>query len=242
MKKIFYICVFLGLVTQISACGGISQQAKDAVLSLKKLEAKTQVGVSFDDYYKTLSESKLMVNIYLEGGDAKGEKELADLIKGVMGEYEFAGAIWRVENQTNDEFPAHAIALEDNRAAVIVEKFPGLGREMNPELMRKKNQQLLAEANPENNMQNDRNELAVGKNDGAVFKMHYTPSEPGVSHDFAKKMSKIQIMIDNLGSQGASDSSDLHKFLDLDVAKKVVWIRAEEDLDKVSKIALKESK
>jgi len=71
-----------------------AQSEKDAVLALKKLQAKIQEGISYMDYRNALGEAKFPLNIFLESKDAQKYPELSISLKKVMGHYEYAGFIW----------------------------------------------------------------------------------------------------------------------------------------------------
>lgn len=71
-----------------------SQSAKDALKALKKLEAKTQVGISYRDYSPALGDAKYEVNLYIEGDEKYKNKEFKSAIIEAMNLYEYANTIW----------------------------------------------------------------------------------------------------------------------------------------------------
>ena len=71
-----------------------AQSAKEAVMALKKMEARVQSGISYRDYSSALGEAKFPVNMFIESADAKKYPELAGSIQTVMKHYEYTGDIW----------------------------------------------------------------------------------------------------------------------------------------------------
>jgi hypothetical protein len=67
------LIVFFGAVELASG-----QTANDAYLALKKMEAKTQVGISHRDYAPALAETKFEVDRFLESKSAKKNPELSE--------------------------------------------------------------------------------------------------------------------------------------------------------------------
>lgn len=57
-----------------------AQLAEDAVMALKKLDARTDVGISYKQYSPALGEAKFSVNVYLESKEAMSNQELKDAI------------------------------------------------------------------------------------------------------------------------------------------------------------------
>lgn len=72
-----------------------AQSAKEAVMALKKMEARVQSGIAYRDYSPALGETKFSVNVYLEGPEAKKNPELTSLIERVMAHYEKAGFVFK---------------------------------------------------------------------------------------------------------------------------------------------------
>jgi hypothetical protein len=62
----------------ISSQHGYCQTANDAYLALKKMEAKTQVGITYRDYAPALAETKFEVERFLESKSAKKNPELSE--------------------------------------------------------------------------------------------------------------------------------------------------------------------
>src|SRR6266481_1879701 len=68
----------------------LPQQAKDAVLALKKLEARIQSGVNYDDYIRALGDARFSVNLFTDSQEAKKYLELVKTVKDAMSDYQFA--------------------------------------------------------------------------------------------------------------------------------------------------------
>ena len=76
-KSVTFVLIGL-LMLLISPQQGYPQTANDAYLALKKMEAKTQVGISHRDYYPALAETKFEVEKFLESKSAKKNSELSE--------------------------------------------------------------------------------------------------------------------------------------------------------------------
>jgi hypothetical protein len=71
-----------------------SEVSSQAVYALKKLEARTQSGISYRDYGPALGETKFAVNMYLESPDRDKNPQLAAYVDQTMTTYTAAGMIW----------------------------------------------------------------------------------------------------------------------------------------------------
>jgi len=93
MKK-FTTILFIFFISIMLSVSAYAETAKDAIMGLKKLQARCQSGISYRDYSNALGEAKFPVNLFMESAEAKKIPELTDSIKIVMGHYEYAGYIW----------------------------------------------------------------------------------------------------------------------------------------------------
>jgi len=76
-NKFTFVLIGL-LILLISTQQGYCQTANNAYLALKKMEAKTQVGISHRDYYPALAETKFEVEKFLESKSATKNPELTE--------------------------------------------------------------------------------------------------------------------------------------------------------------------
>ena len=74
-----------------------AQLAKDAIMALKKLDARTDVGISYEQYSPALGEAKFTVNVYLESKEARNNQELKDAIVTAMRCFDDAKDYWEFE-------------------------------------------------------------------------------------------------------------------------------------------------
>jgi hypothetical protein len=117
-KNTFFISMILSLI--ITSNLGISQSAKEALLALKKLEARCQSGISYQDYSPALGEAKFPVNLFLESKGASVNYQLAVSIKTIMEHYEMVQPVWEVKF-TNIY---HRIYSNDKLGELLVDKYP----------------------------------------------------------------------------------------------------------------------
>lgn len=71
-----------------------AQSSKDAYKALKKLEARTQTGISYRDYGPALGDAKVEVNMFSESQEAKEKPRLKEIFNRTMRHYEEAGNVW----------------------------------------------------------------------------------------------------------------------------------------------------
>jgi hypothetical protein len=87
------LAMVLGLLVMFTS-SVFCQSSKDAIRSLKKLQAKVEVGTSYKDYWAALGDTKFDVEEFLASPEAKDKPELANSIRKTLGHYVYAKAIW----------------------------------------------------------------------------------------------------------------------------------------------------
>jgi len=117
MKKVLLIICFLFLITLPGFVFG--QSAKEAVRTLKKLEARVQVGISYRDYMPALGDAQFEVNQFLESSEARKKPHLAESINKVMDHYIIAGNLFERNERC---LPANIQWIEDHDKFVISEE------------------------------------------------------------------------------------------------------------------------
>ncbi|MFH1035614.1 MAG: hypothetical protein V1806_13985 [Pseudomonadota bacterium] len=120
-----FLLVFLFLAPSAQA-----ETAKDAIRALKKLEARTEAGISPRDYAPALGEAKFEVNLFLESQEAKQQPELAAVVIRVMEYYGDVGIVVGHNSRTSGKM----IFLDDpSNASVlkVIQKYPMVLRDEN---------------------------------------------------------------------------------------------------------------
>jgi hypothetical protein len=93
MKKLAFLLI---AILFLPACStAVPQSAKDAHEALKKLEARTQVGITYPEYLKAVGDTKYLVQKFLETKDADNHPNIANAHKKTMLNYELAAAVWQ---------------------------------------------------------------------------------------------------------------------------------------------------
>ncbi len=69
------------------------ETAKDAYIALKKLEAKCQVGISYNNYFEALGDIQFDINMFLESRQAERNPELTESIIVTLDHYKFASTV-----------------------------------------------------------------------------------------------------------------------------------------------------
>lgn len=85
--------VAMGLMVGVA----FGQSSKDTYKALKKLQARTETGISFKDYGPALGDAKVEVNMFLESAEAKQKPRLKEIFTKTMKHYEEAGNVWRYQ-------------------------------------------------------------------------------------------------------------------------------------------------
>ena len=100
-KMHFYILILL-VICMAGSCsdGKPDRLARDAYLSLKKIEVKAETGVNYRDYCQAVSDAKCAVNIFMES-DKNKDMPIKHSISKIMEQYIFATLIWsnRIKNK-----------------------------------------------------------------------------------------------------------------------------------------------
>ena len=116
MKKIFIAVMVIGLT--FTAITAYAQSAKEAIMGLKKLEARCQSGISYRDYSSALGEAKFPVNLYKESKEASKNIKLTESILRAMGHYERAGSYWSYK------FSIWELGVNKDSEKGIIEIYP----------------------------------------------------------------------------------------------------------------------
>ncbi len=93
MRKLFIITMVI--VLTFATVTAFAQSAKEAILGLKKLQARCQSGISYQEYGNAVADAMFPVNLFKESEAAKESPELADSVRKVMFHYVYANEIWQ---------------------------------------------------------------------------------------------------------------------------------------------------
>lgn len=89
-------CVILSavLILVVSVQSVYAQSAKEALMSLKKLQSKCEAGILYNEYPPSLAETKAQVMDYLQSPLSSDEPEFAEALGSALGHYECAGQVF----------------------------------------------------------------------------------------------------------------------------------------------------
>lgn len=101
MKK-YALIIFIFVISIMLSVPVYAQTAKDALMGLKKLQARCQAGISYRDYGNALADAKFPVNLFMESAEAKKSQDFTDSINNVINHYVSAGVVWnyKISNTT----------------------------------------------------------------------------------------------------------------------------------------------
>ncbi len=91
MGKTFPLIIVMVLLIPSFSFG---QSAKDAYKTLKKIEAKVEVGIGYKDYMNTLGDAQYEVNLYSQSAEATQKSDAVSLMKSILNHYRLAGVVW----------------------------------------------------------------------------------------------------------------------------------------------------
>lgn len=94
MKRLLIASTALALT--LITIPAFPQSAKEALLALKKMEARCQSGISYQDYGPAVSDARIPINSFAESEDGKKSSELTEFLNKAMSHYEYAGKIWQL--------------------------------------------------------------------------------------------------------------------------------------------------
>ena len=117
MKRLY---VSIALISFFIIYPGIafSQSSKSVVISLNKLESKTEIGISFQDYSRSLGDINYEVKTFLNSKESKTKPKLAESIQMVMTHYVNAKKVWEGESLDNQYFFGLPVRSEDNDGGI----------------------------------------------------------------------------------------------------------------------------
>jgi len=97
--------------------------AIEAVNALKKLQARTQVGITYKDYAPALGEAKFALNLFVESSQSKDFPELVQILNSAFETFKISGEVW------DDKFSGRRYAYGDDLTfkkyhPLIFSKYP----------------------------------------------------------------------------------------------------------------------
>jgi len=93
VKKYLLVSIMF-ILSIIISMPAYAQSAKEAVMGLKKLQARCQSGISYRDYSNAVADAKYPVNLFMESADSEKMPDLKASIHKVMEHYETANLFW----------------------------------------------------------------------------------------------------------------------------------------------------
>jgi hypothetical protein len=122
MKRLFVLIIAMVIV--VISVPVFAQSAKDAILALKKLEARIEAGVNYRDYAQALGEAKFPIKLFQESAEAKENQEVNSHITASIGYFEIAKLVWDYKfglGGARDFIPA-----DNSLGKSILERFSGI--------------------------------------------------------------------------------------------------------------------
>jgi hypothetical protein len=95
MKKLLFASVVI--VLTLMAIPAFAQSAKEAIMALKKLQAKCQPGMAYKDFSSVLGAAKVPVNLFKESEEASRNEKLTESIIKTLRHFERANMYWNMK-------------------------------------------------------------------------------------------------------------------------------------------------
>jgi hypothetical protein len=83
------VLLIIGISTDV-----FGQPAKEAVMALKNIQSRCEMGISYKDYSPALAEVKIPVSLYLESTESKNTPNLSEALKMAIIHYDNAQKVW----------------------------------------------------------------------------------------------------------------------------------------------------
>ena len=110
----------------------LAQTAKDAFRSLKKVEARIETGVSYQDYPQVIANAEKEVNMFLKSDEANKNPQFAKKIKTAMDYYMTAMEIWDIKFNCFDDYIMEIIVINNKCGMEIKRLYPNSKAELLP--------------------------------------------------------------------------------------------------------------
>jgi hypothetical protein len=114
MKK----AVLFSVVCLILMSGmAYAQSAKEAVKSLKRIEARADMGINYNEYVLAVADARVEVQMFLESAEAKQKQSLTNMIKKILEHYERVREVWKLKVSKVEDLGTvfgHLICLRDD--------------------------------------------------------------------------------------------------------------------------------
>jgi hypothetical protein len=116
MKKIILLSVSL-LLLFFTAPAADAQSARDAVKQLKRIEARVDMGINYNEYVLAVADARVEVQMYLESHEAQQKAALTAIIKKILEHYETSREVWKIKVSKTQDLGTvfgHLICLRDD--------------------------------------------------------------------------------------------------------------------------------
>ena len=123
----------IALIILLGLCElALGQTGKDAFKSLKKVEAKIESGVSYQDYQQVIADTKHEVDMFLESSEANKNHQFAYHIKTSIDYYMTAENIWDIKFNCQDDIVMEIIGVNSNCGRQLKRLYPNSKAEILP--------------------------------------------------------------------------------------------------------------
>lgn len=121
MKKIV-VPLLLLLSLFFIATAADAQSARDAIKALKRIEARVDMGINYNEYVLAVADARVEVEMYLESSEARQKQALTNSIKKILEHYETAREVWKMKVSKTEDIGTvfgHLICLKDDPEGVF---------------------------------------------------------------------------------------------------------------------------
>ena len=94
VSKLFVAAILVVFLSGCKPSLTSNSQADDALLALKKLQAKTETGIVYNEYSSALGDANFAVKLFLDSDDAKSHPEFSSSLQDSIKWYQAASEVW----------------------------------------------------------------------------------------------------------------------------------------------------
>jgi hypothetical protein len=112
-KTVLFLVICLILMGSMA----YGQSAREAIKSLKRIEARADMGIHYNEYVLAVADARVEVQMFLESSEAKQKQLLTNMIKKILEHYETAREVWKLKVSKMEDLGTvfgHLICLRDD--------------------------------------------------------------------------------------------------------------------------------
>ena len=130
-NAVLFLLVGLMLMSGVA----YGQSARESIKSLKRIEARADMGIHYNEYVLAVADARVEVQMFLESSEAKQKQSLTALIKKILEHYETVREVWKMKVSKTEDLGTvfgHLIRLKDDPEGAfghrLLKQYPAANR------------------------------------------------------------------------------------------------------------------